>query len=133
MAKCFEWKDDVIYDELYDCHPATAIVKGQGVIKQDVFGFYLKDTETATPTTEEIAIVYRCRQVEANKRTGSGELILAGDELFYYPSDEKVSPVASGVAGTDYYFCGWAKKDALASALTVLMNFDGTRYHLATV
>lgn len=128
MAKCFEWKDDVIYDELWDCHPGAAIVKGQGVVKQDVFGFWLKATETTTPTTEDIAIVYRCRQVEANKRVGSGEAILSGDKLYYYPSDEKVSPVATGTAGTDYYYCGTAKKDASASALTVLMNFDGTRY-----
>lgn len=131
MAKCFEWKDDVIYDELWDCHPGAALVKGQGVIKQDVFGFWLKDSETATPTTEEIAIIYRCRQVEANKRTGTGEAILAGDKLYYYPSDEKVSPTATGAVGTDYYFCGWAKKDAAASDLTVLMNFDGTNYDLS--
>lgn len=128
MAKCFEWKDDVIYDELWNCSPAAAIVKGQGVLKQDVFGFWLAATETTTPTTEDIAIIYRCRQVEANKRVGTGEAILSGDKLYYYLADEKVSPV-KGTVGTDCYFCGWAKKDASASALTVLMNFDGTRYN----
>lgn len=131
MAKCFEWKDDVIYDELWNCHPGAAIVKGQGVVKQDVFGFWLKDTETTTPTTEDIAIIYRCRQVEAYKRTGTGEEIFSGDKLYYYPSDERVSPVAIGTAGVDYYYCGWAKKDAAASAAVVLMNFDGTRYNEA--
>lgn len=131
MAKCFEWKDDVIYDELWDCHPGLALVKGQGVVKQDVFGFWLKATETTTPTTEDIAIIYRCRQVEAYKRTGTGEAFLSGDKAYYYPSDERVSPVAAGVAGVDYYYCGWAKKDASASAATVLLNFDGTRYNEA--
>lgn len=131
MAKCFSWNDDMIYDELYDCNPAAAIVKGQGVLKQDVFGFYLKATETDTPADEEIAIIYRCRQVTALKRTGTGEAIIAGDRLYYYPSDERVSPVAVGAAGTDYYFCGWAKEDAASSDIDVLMNFDGTRYDQA--
>ncbi len=123
----FLWKDDVIYDELWDVIPATAVVTGDPAVKQDVFGFYIKDRESVG---EEVVFVYRCRQVLAAKKTGTGEAILSGDRLYYVVADEAVSPnvPGAGVAGTDYMFCGWAKKDAGALETTVLMNFDGTRY-----
>ena len=123
----FEWKDNVIYDELWDVTVGAAITisKGDAAVRQDVFGFYIKNQEAAS---EEMTLVYRCRQVEADKRTGTGEAIISGDRLYYYPATTNVSPTATGTAGTDYYFCGWAKKSATASATTVLMNFDGTRY-----
>lgn len=127
-------KDVTIYDELWDIEGPTGTLKGHAALMQECLGFYVKDAES---NNEEISFVYRCRQVEANKRTGTGEAILAGDRLYAYrvngatawttPQDVEVSPVATGVQGTDYKFCGWAKKDAAAADTTVLMNFDGTR------
>lgn len=120
-----EWKDDVIYDELRNVVPGTAVVKGDGAVKQDVFGFYVKDRETVG---EEVVLIYRCRQVEATKKVGTDQAILSGDKLYWYLADGHVSPV-KGTVGVDCYFCGWAKEDAGANAITVLMNFDGTRYN----
>lgn len=125
MAPIFLWKDNVIYDELWDVLPATAVVAGDPAVKQDVFGFYIKDRESVG---EEVTFVYRCRQVLAEKKTGTGEAILSGDKLYYIVADQKVSPTPAGTPGVDSYFCGWAKKDAGALEEHVLMNFDGTRY-----
>jgi hypothetical protein len=124
----FLWKDNVIYDELWNVEPAAAISAGDAAVVQDVFGFYIKDRESAG---EEVCFVYRCRQVEADKAIGTGNDILAGDRLYYVVATGLVQPTppAGGVFGVDYYFCGWAKKDAPASYTTVLMNFDGTRYN----
>jgi len=121
----FEWKDDVIYDELWDAIPSTAVSKGDAEVVQDTFGFWVKDRESAG---EEIAFIYRCRQVLATKVTGTGEDITAGDRLYYIVASSAVSKTATGTAGTDYYYCGTAKKNATATATTVLMRFDGTRY-----
>ena len=121
----FRSKDNVIYDDLFDVTAALGTLKAQPAVRQDVFGFFAKDAET---NGEEIAFIYRDRQVEADKRVGSGEAILSGDRLYYYLSDGLVSPIATGTFGVDYYFCGWAKRDAGAAETVVLMNFDGTRY-----
>ncbi len=119
-------KDNQIYDELWEAVPGnTTTEKGDAVLRQDTFGFYMKDSES---TTEEVIIVYRCRQVLATKVTGTGEAIISGDRLYYIVASDAVSPNATGTAGTDYYYCGTAKKGATASATTVLMRFDGTRY-----
>lgn len=126
----FEPKDDHIYDELWDVEVAAAVTKGEAAVRQDCFGFYL-NAITATDITNsrnEVAFIYRMRQVLADKASGTGEAIVSGDRLYYYPALDTVSPTATGTAGTDYYFCGWAKKSATATATTVLMNFDGTRY-----
>lgn len=128
-------KDNIIYDELWDVEAPTGTLKGYAAVVQDVLGFYAKAAESSD---EEVCFVYRDRQVLANKRVGTGEAILAGDKLYAYrigaaawtvPQDVEVSPTATGTAGTDYCFCGWAKKDASALETTVLMNFDGTRYN----
>ena len=126
----FEPKDDIIYDELWDVAPAAAVAKGEAAVRQDVFGFYFfaSDPNDEDLDTDETTFIYRMRQVLADKATGTGEAITSGDRLYYYPANDNVSPTATGTAGTDYYFCGWAKKDATTSDTTVLMNFDGTRY-----
>lgn len=121
----FLWKDNVIYDELWDVLPGTAVEAGDPAVKQDVFGFYVKDRESAG---EEVVFIYRCRQVLAAKKVGTGEAILSGDKLYYHTADQKVSPSPSANPGVTSYFCGWAKKDAGALETEVLMNFDGTRY-----
>ena len=119
-------KDPEIYDELWDVNPATAVAKGDSAVVQDVFGFYIKARVAAG---EEIAFVYRGRQVLATKQVGSGEAILAGDRLYYIVATNAVTPNRPGAgAGVTYYYCGTAKKDASANATTVLMRFDGTRY-----
>ncbi len=121
----FKWKDNVIYDDLWDVVISGAAVTAEtAAVIQDVFGFYLTDGAIG----DEVAFVYRCRQVLATKKTGTGEAILRGDRVYYYPADDAISSTATGTAGTDYYFCGWAKKSALATDSTVLINFDGTRY-----
>lgn len=126
----FEPKDDVIYDELWNVTPALAVTKGDAAVVQDVFGFYFfsSDPNDVELDAAETTFIYRMRQVLADKATGTGEAILAGDRLYYIVANDNVSPTPVGVAGTNYYFCGWAKKDATAAATTVLMNFDGTRY-----
>lgn len=126
----FIGEDNHIYDELRDVLALAAVTKGQAAVIQDVFGFYL-NAITATDianSRNEVTFIYRMRQVLADKATGTGEAILAGDRLYYYLTLDTVSPTATGTAGTDYYFCGWAKRNAAATATTVLMNFDGTRY-----
>lgn len=119
----FIWKDDVIYDELWDITPVAAVSAGDPATVNDVFGFYLYDGAAS----EEVTFIYKCRQVLATKLTGTGEDISAGDEVFaVVASDYSVTATPTGTAGTDYIFCGWAKKDASASDTTVLINFDGT-------
>jgi hypothetical protein len=117
-------KDNVIYDELWNVLPG-AVHKGDYAVVQDVMGFYFFDLETAG---DEVTFIYRMRQVEADKKVGTAEAIKAGDKLYYYPALGKVSPTPTGSYGSDYKFCGWAKKDAGAADTTVLMNFDGTRH-----
>jgi hypothetical protein len=120
----FAPKDDIIYDELWDVLPG-AVVKGDAAVVQDVFGFYFFDRETAG---DEVTFIYRMRQVIATKKTGTGEDIVAGEKVYYYVATKNVSPNKVGSAGSDYYFCGWAKKSASAADTTVLINFDGTRH-----
>jgi hypothetical protein len=114
-------KDNMIYDELWDVVPAALVTKGQAALVQDVFGFYYVATKTVG---DEVAFIYRQRQVESCKATGTGEDINAGERLYYIVANDNVSPniPAGGVLGTDYYFCGWAKKSATASATRVLKN-----------
>lgn len=122
--RVIDWQDNVIYDELLEVEPATAVNKGDVALQQDVVGFWAKDREAAG---EEVTLIYRCRQVLADKRTGTGEEIIAGDRLYFYPTTNNVSPTPTGVAGTDFYFCGWAKENAGANVTEVHMNWDGTR------
>jgi hypothetical protein len=127
---CFYLEDVMIYDEIENT-PTVAKTQGTAEVIQDVFGFFLVSNLTGTlapSTLEALTFVYRARQVLANKETGSGYAIKAGDRLYYVVADDKVTPSATGTYGVDYYFCGWAKRDATADDLTVLMNFDGTRY-----
>jgi hypothetical protein len=126
----FRSKDNMIYDELWDVVPAGAassVQHGVGAVRQDVFGFYYSTNLSAG---DEVTFIYRQRQVLSDKVTGTGEAIISGDRLYHIVAQNAVSPniPVGGVAGTDYYFCGWAKKNAGANVDEVLMNFDGTRY-----
>jgi len=128
----FEPKDNDIYDELWDVEVAAAVTKGFGAVIQDVFGFYFNAVTAAdiTDGNDEVAFIYRMRQVEADKVTGTGEAIVRGDRVYATLASnfQNITANPVGVAGTDYYFCGWAKKSAGASDSTCLINFDGTRY-----
>ena len=125
----FRSKDPEIYDELYDvlvAGGAGAVLHGTPAVRQDVFGFYYFTNPAAGA---EVTFIYRQRQVRADKATGTGEAILSGDKLYYIVATGLVSPNnGGGIAGTNYYFCGWAKENAGADVDDVLMNFDGTRY-----
>lgn len=128
----FIQKDNAIYDELREITVAAAVTKGLAAVIQDVFGFYHNDVTAAdiADNRDEVTFIYRCRQVLATKLTGTGEAISQGDKVYATlgSSFQSVTANPTGTAGTDYYFCGWAKKDATAAASTVLINFDGTRY-----
>ena len=123
-------RDHQIYDESYDIIPAAAVLKGQPAQLRDIFGFWLTATAVAAGAAlVEQTFVYRMRQVLADKLTGSGENILAGDRVYTVVAQNffiTANPV--GVAGVDYYFCGWAKFDADEDDDEVIINFDGTRW-----
>ena len=123
----------VSYRELWDITPGTVVVRGQAAVVQDVFGFYFKATES-TVAGEEIAFVYWADQVWADKEQGSGEEIYAGQEVYYNVNGAGTGLVTAnpqGVIGTDYYFCGIAKRDAGASDEQVLIEFIGDEYNHA--
>jgi len=126
----FEWKDNFEYDELRDVTVAAAVAKGEAIQEQDVFGFfvYAVTAQNILDSRDEVTIIYKCRQVNADKLTGTGEAISAGERLYYIVASDAVSKTPTGTPGTDSYFCGWAKRNATAEATTVLMNFDGTRW-----
>lgn len=120
-------RDHQIYDESFDMTPAAAVLKGQPEQRQDIFGFWLTDTPSAT--LEEQTFVYRMRQVLADKLTGSGEEIVAGDRVYAVVAQAHfITANPTGTAGVDYYFCGWAKFNADATDAQVIINFDGTMY-----
>lgn len=121
-------KDPVIYDELVDIAVVgAAVLKGEAVVTQDVFSFYLVDAAIGDTSVR----IYRMRQVEADKTIGTGQEIEAGERVYYRVSDGLVLAAPVGSIGTDFYFCGWAKKAAAADDTRVLINFDGTVYNNA--
>jgi hypothetical protein len=132
----FNWKDPEIYDEFLDDFPTMLANTGSGLaaLIQNCLGFYIKNRQL---TGEEMAALYRCRQVRVDKMIGSGEVILHGQRLYAYrkagvaafttPQDLWVSPNAVGTPLVDFMFCGWAKEDAGANDAVVLINMDGTR------
>jgi hypothetical protein len=117
----------VSYRELCDIIPNATVVKGQAAIVQDVFGYYFKATELTT-AGEEIAFVYWCDMVWADKEVGSGEEIYSGQRVYYNTGSGLVTANPTGTIGTDYYYCGIAKRDALANADQVLIEFIGDQW-----
>lgn len=118
----------VSYRELRDQIPGAVVVKGQAAIIQDVFGFYMKATELAV-AGEELAFIYWADQVWADKEQGSGEGVLAGEEVYYNVGSGLVTANPVGVIGVDYYFCGIAKRNADANDEQVLIEFIGDEYN----
>jgi hypothetical protein len=120
-------RDHQIYDETYDVYALVAALKGAPLVIQDVFGFWL--TDVIVSTTIPFTFVYRMRQVLADKLTGSGEEIEAGDRVYAVVAQNYfITANPGGTFGIDYYFCGWAKFHASADDTQVIINFDGTRY-----
>jgi len=126
----FEAMDLNIYNEISGATATSAVVKGAGEVIQNRFCFHLmgKTAAQIADGDTDLTPIYKMRQVNARKRTGTGETFAGGDNVYYYPSDSRVSSTATGTAGSDYYYCGTCKKPAAASDLVVLMEFDGTRY-----
>lgn len=114
------------YHELWDIVVAAAVTKGFGAVVQDVFGFYM----TAGAIGDEVTFIYEATQVRAGKVTGTGETISAGQRVYATAASnfQLVTANPAGVIGTNYYFVGWAKKDALASDTDVLIRFWGHEY-----
>lgn len=120
----------VSYRELWDTIPATVVSKGQAAIVADMFGFYFKATEASVPG-EEICFIYRADQVWADKEVGSGEGIIRGQEVYYNVSTGLVTANPTGTIGTDYYFCGIAKRTVEINDARVLINFIGDEWNSA--
>jgi len=130
-AKVFQIADLTIYDELPNITPLTSFNAGDAAIASDVLCFMLQSVDPtgagAPGEKTEGTAVYRCRQVIAQKKVGSGEACYPGQKLYFDPATNKVSPNKTGTAGTNCYMCGWVKLAAGASATEVEMNYDGTR------
>lgn len=124
----FRQKDTLIYNELRDIVPVANVTKGEAAVVNDVFGFYMNDWNLTDVDLDYVVLIYKMRQVEADKATGTGEDIQAGERVYYYPATDTISANAVGTAGTDYYFCGWAKETKTAAESTIIIEFDGTRY-----
>jgi hypothetical protein len=118
------------YQELWDEVPGAVQVKGFGYVVNDVFGFLLNASLTVT---DEVAFIWRNRQVRVDKLVGTGEAILHGQKVYATLGSNFQSVTASptGVIGTNYYFVGIAKKDATADETTVLIDFWGDEYNHA--
>ena len=120
-------KDDQIgaYDELHDVTiSGAAVTKGATLVRQDVFGFYM----TAGAVGDEVTLIYRARQVLADKTTGTGEAIVSGDKVYHVVATGLITASPTGTLGTNYYYVGVAKKSAAAGDSTCLIRFDGTNY-----
>lgn len=118
----FIGKDDQIYDELRGVYPGVAVTKGQAVLHNDVFGFYFT---AEADITKPVVIVYKMRQVLADKAVGTAEGISTGERVYYFPATGLISSNPGVAIGVDYYYCGTCKKDATGSATTALIRFDG--------
>lgn len=133
----FILKDDQMqsYSELWDYDPGAARTKGFGEVIQDVFAFHMRAVELKADgvTFQEATPLYKAEQVLANKTTGTGNAITAGQFVYATLASnfQTVTATPTGTIGTDYYFVGVAKKNALANATTVLIKFWGDEYNHA--
>jgi hypothetical protein len=117
------------YHELWDVVLAVARTKGYAQVYQDVFGFFM----TAGSAGDEVTFIYEATQVRVGKLTGTGEAITSGQKVYATLGSnfQLVTANPTGVIGTNYYFVGWAKKDAAAGDSYVLIRFYGHEYNHA--
>lgn len=118
------------YQECWDEVPGVVRAKGFAYVVNNVFGFLLT---AALTVLDEVTFIYRNRQVRVDKLTGTGEAIQHGQKVYATLGSnfQSVTANPTGVIGTNYYFVGIAKKDALASDTTVLIDFWGDEYNHA--
>ena len=85
---------------------------------------------TAGAAGDEVTFIYEATQVRAGKTTGTDGAILAGQRVYATLASnfQLVTANPVGTIGTDFYFVGWAKKDALAQDSDVLIRFWGHEY-----
>lgn len=110
----------------------AAVVKGQAVLINDTFCFYLR----AGAIGDRIVPVWKCRQVLADKIEGTGEDIQRGERVYYIVAGANAGLVTAnnaglGVIGVDYYYCGICKETADEDDEQVLISFDGSDYDAA--
>lgn len=126
----FILKDDQMpaYEEFWDVVPGAVRAKGFGYVLNDVFGFLMV---AALAVTDEVTYIWKARQVEADKLTGTGEAITSGEKVYATLASnfQQVTASPTGVIGTDYYFVGIAKKDSAAGNDKVLISFWGDEYN----
>ena len=105
------------YEEAWDVIPGAVRAKGFAYVVNHNFGFILTASLT---TSDEVAFIIKNRQVRVDKLTGTGEAINAGDNVYATAASnfQSVTANPAGVIGTDYYFVGYAKKDAAATETT---------------
>jgi hypothetical protein len=133
----FILRDDQVqsYSELWDFNPGAARTKGFGEVIQDVFAFQMRAVELKADgvTYQEATPIWWAQQVLAGKVQGTGEAITAGQFVYATLASnfQLVTASPTGTIGTDYYFVGVAKKDAAATASSVLIKFWGDEYNHA--
>lgn len=118
------------YHELWDHIPGATRTKGFGEVIQDVFCFHMVAVLSATG---EATPIYEATQVRAGKLVGTGEEIYSGQAVYATLGSnfQLVTANPAGTIGTDYYFVGWAKKNATANEDDVLIRFWGHEYNHA--
>ena len=121
----FYLADDQVqsYHELRDWDAPAARTKGFAEVIQDLFCFAM----TPVAAGIEGCPIYQASQVWAGKVQGSGEGIASGQRVYATLASnfQLVTANPVGVIGTDFYFCGWAKREALANDDQVLIRFWG--------
>lgn len=113
----------LLRDHVYDSFMTEAVsaAKTKGAIEkiQDVYGFYMTDLSSGDDGT----FIYKAKQVRIGKKTGTGELIYAGDYVYGDPTD---SYNVSATKSAGFIYLGIAKEDQVASDTDILIEFDGT-------
>jgi len=108
--------DEIRVDDI-----AADITAGTVAVVQDCIVFYPYAVDVSV---KDYAIaVKKCLQAEADKKTGTGEEIAAGDRVYGDPAD---SYKVSATKGSGYQYLGIAKLAATASGTSVMIAYDGT-------
>ena len=111
---------DIVYDHIMVVSIAADITKGTVALVNDVYVFYPDDVDVSVDSTA--TAIKEAKQALADKKTGTGETISAGDFVYGDPADSyKVSRTKS--AG--FVCLGTAIENATASDTTVLIKFNG--------
>ena len=99
--------------------------KGDVELIKDGYGFWFNDVDVSVD--DKATFVIQAEGATADKKTGTGEEIYAGDKVYGDPAD---SYKVSATKGAGFLYLGTAHEDATASDTTVYIKFDGTLYTL---